>query len=172
MCLTLLAEVPWTCRVWALPFLSALAPSERYCQERAKRHKKITEWAWQMLLQLRRWQPHRQIIVVADGGYASLKLLDRCRRLKTPITFITRLRLDAALYKPAPPRKPRQMGRPRLKGPRLPSLSAVLEDPRTAWTPITVSGCYGGTERPVEIVSETAVSGTPRACPPCHCVGC
>ena len=90
-------------------------------------------------------------------GYASLKLLDRCRRLKNPITFITRLRLDAALYKPAPPRKPRQMGRPRLKGPRLPSLSAVLEDPRTAWTPITVSGWYGGTERPVEIVSETAV---------------
>jgi len=79
VCLTLLAEVPWTCRVWALPFLSALAPSERYCQERGKRHKKITEWAWQMLLQLRRWQPHHEIIAVADGGYASLKLLDRCR---------------------------------------------------------------------------------------------
>src|SRR5215211_4541283 len=40
---------------------------------------KITEWAWQMLLQLRRWQPHHEIIAVADGGYASLKLLDRCR---------------------------------------------------------------------------------------------
>jgi hypothetical protein len=68
VCLTLLAEVPWTRRVWALPFLSALAPSERYCQERGKRHKKITEWAWQMLLQLRRWQPQRKIIAVADGG--------------------------------------------------------------------------------------------------------
>jgi hypothetical protein len=68
VCLTLLAEVPWTRRVWALPFLSALAPSERYCQERGKRHKKITEWAWQMLLQLRRWQPQRKIIAVGDGG--------------------------------------------------------------------------------------------------------
>ena len=154
VCLTLLAEVPWTRRVWALPFLSALAPSERYCQERGKRHKKITEWAWQMLLQLRRWQPHREIIAVADGGYASLKLLDRCRSLRRPITFITRLRLDAALYEPAPRRYPGQIGRPRLKGERLPNLSAVLEDPKTA---ITVSSWYGGGERSVEIVSETAV---------------
>jgi hypothetical protein len=157
VCLTLLAEVPWTRRAWALPFLSALAPSERYCQERGKRHKKITEWAWQLLLQLRRWQPHREIIAVADGGYASLKLLERCRSLRRPITFITRLRLDAALYEPAPPRYPGQIGRPRLKGERLENLSAVLEDPKTAWTSITVSSWYGGGERSVEIVSETAV---------------
>src|SRR5215213_1510220 len=32
VCVTLLAEVPWASRVWALPFLSALAPSERYAQ--------------------------------------------------------------------------------------------------------------------------------------------
>jgi hypothetical protein len=44
----LLVEVPWASRVWALPFLSALAPSERYAAERGKRHKKITEWAWQL----------------------------------------------------------------------------------------------------------------------------
>jgi hypothetical protein len=155
VCLTLLAEVPWASRVLALPFVCALAPSERYAEERGKRHKPLTEWAWQLLLVVRRWQPHRRIIAVSDGGYASLKLLERCRRLSN---LITRLRLDAALYEPAPPRKPGQIGRPRLKGPRLPSLSAVLEDPRrTAWTPITVSGWYGGAERLVEIVSETAL---------------
>jgi hypothetical protein len=38
----LLVEVPWASGVWALPFLSALAPSERYTAERGKRHKKIT----------------------------------------------------------------------------------------------------------------------------------
>ena len=119
VCVTLLAEIPWASRVWALPFLCALAPSERYAQERGRGHKPLTEWAWQMLMLVRRWQPERQIVAVADSGYASLKLLDRCRHLGRPITFITRLRLDAALYKPAPPRKPRQMGRPRLKGERL-----------------------------------------------------
>jgi hypothetical protein len=155
--MALLAEVPWASRVWALPFLSALAPSERYCRERGVRHKKITDWAWQMLLQIRRWQPRREIVAVADGSYASLRLLDRCRNLANPITFITRLRLDAALYEPAPPRGPRQNGRPRIKGSRLPNLSAVLEDPRTQWTAAAVDGWYGGASRTVQIVSRTVV---------------
>jgi hypothetical protein len=81
ICVVLLAEVPWASRVWALPFLSALAYSERYAKECGKRHKSLTEWAWQMLLVVRRWYPERQIVAVADGGYASLKLLDRCRHL-------------------------------------------------------------------------------------------
>jgi hypothetical protein len=121
------------------------------------RHKKITDWAWQMLAQTRRWQPRREIVAVADSGYASLKLLDRCRSMSDPITFITRLRLDAALYEPAPPRGPRQNGRPRIKGSRLPNLSAVLEDPLMQWTTVTVGGWYGGEGRSVEIVSGTAV---------------
>jgi hypothetical protein len=54
VCVMLLVEVPWAARVWALPFLSALAPSERYAAKRIRRHKKITEWAWQLLLVLRR----------------------------------------------------------------------------------------------------------------------
>jgi hypothetical protein len=147
-----------------LPFLSALAPSERYTKERGKRHKKLTEWAWQLLLQVRRWQPERELVAVADGGYASLELLDRCRRLRKPITFITRLRLDAALYEAAPPRYPGQIGRPRLKGERLPNLSVVAQDPTTDWTPILVADWYGREQRTVEVVSATAVwysSGLP-----------
>jgi hypothetical protein len=157
ICVVLFAEVPWASRVWALPFLSALAYSERYAAERGKRHKSLTEWAWQMLSLLRRWYPQRQIVAVADGAYASLKLLERCRHLKNPIAFITRLRLDAALYEPAPPREPGQMGRPRLKGERLPTLSEVVEDPSTPWKPITVANWYGGGQRTVEIVSDSAI---------------
>jgi hypothetical protein len=106
VCVMLLVEVPWASRVWALPFLSALAPSERYAAKRGRGHKKITQWTWQLLLLLRRWYPQREIVATADRAYASLKLLDRCRSLRNPITFISRLRLDAALYKPAPPRRP------------------------------------------------------------------
>jgi hypothetical protein len=98
VCMMLLVEIPWASRVWTLPFLSALAPSERYAAKRGRRHKKITEWAWQMLLMVRRWYPQREIVAVADRAYASLKLLESCRKLSNPITFITRLRLDAALY--------------------------------------------------------------------------
>jgi hypothetical protein len=102
-------------------------------------------------------QPRREIVAVADGSYASLRLLDRRRSLANPITFITRLRLDAALYEPAPPREEKQNGRPRVKGRRLPNLSEVLEDPRTRWTTAEVSGWYGGASRTVRIVSGTAV---------------
>jgi hypothetical protein len=157
VCIMLLVEIPWASRVWALPFLSALAPSERYAARRGRRHKKITEWAWQLLLVVRRWYPQREIVAVADRAYASLKLLDRCRKLRNPITFITRLRLDAALYEPAPPRRPHQIGRPRLKGERLPNLSEVVEDPNTVWKPTTIANWYGSGERMVEISSATAV---------------
>jgi hypothetical protein len=157
VCVMLLVEVPWTSRVWALPFLSALAPSERYAAQRGRRHKKITEWAWQLLLVVRRWYPQREIVAVADRAYASLKLLERCRKLRNPITFITRLRLDAALYEPAAPRRPHQRGRPRLKGERLPNLSEVVEDSNTVWKPTTIANWYGSGERMVETASNTAV---------------
>ena len=122
-----------------------------------RRHKKITEWAWQLLLQVRRWYPRREIVAVADRAYASLKLLDRCRKLSDPITFITRLRLDAALYEPAPPRRPHQIGRPRIKGERLPHLTEVADDPGTIWESAKIANWYGSGERTVEIASKTAV---------------
>ena len=96
-------------------------------------------------------------MTTADRAYASLKLLESCRKLSDPITFVPRLRLDAALYEPAPPRRPGQIGRPRLKGERLPNLSVVAEDPRTVWKPTKIANCYGSSERMVEVSSETAV---------------
>ena len=155
-----LVEVPWASRVWALPFLSVPAPSERYAAKRGRRHKKITEWAWQLLLVVRRWHPKREIVAVADRAYASLKLLQRCRKLSDPITFVTRLRLDAALYEPAPPRRPHQphqIGRPRLKGERLPDLSEVAQETNAVRKPTKIANRYGSGERMVEIASQTAV---------------
>ena len=70
-----------------------------------------------------------------------------------PVTFITRLRLDAALYEPAPPRRAGQLGRPRLKGERLPNLSVMAEDSSTAWRSITVAEWYGEAERTLETTS-------------------
>jgi hypothetical protein len=154
--LMLLTPIPYIGRVWALPFLTVLAPSERYHAQRQERHKKITDWARQMILQVRRWLPGRRLVVVADGGYAVLELLAACGRLANPVVMITRLRLDAALYDPAPSRKPEAKGRPRLKGQRQPTLAARLTDPATAWQRCEV-GWYGGGTRGVELASGTAV---------------
>ena len=154
LCLMLTVRIPWAERVWALPVLTCLCPSKRYYTDRKRPHKKLTEWARQMLLQVKRWLPEREMVVVADSSFAALELLAAVRR---QMTVITRLRLDAALYEPAPDRQPRQTGRPRLKGARLPTLSAVLKDERTVWTQHTLGGWYGGTERAVEVASGVAV---------------
>jgi hypothetical protein len=137
--------------------LTVLAPSERYAATRNKRHKTLTDWARQLILQVRRWLPERRIVVVADSSYAVLTLLHQCVRLVHPVVMVTRLRLDAALYEPAPPRKPKQNGRPRLKGKRLPTLQHVIADPATRWTMITVPRWYRHGERVVECSSGTCV---------------
>ncbi len=71
VCLMLLVPIAWAERVWALPFLTALAPSERYDRERGRRHKALTDWARQLLLVVRRWWPDRALIAVADSTYAA-----------------------------------------------------------------------------------------------------
>src|SRR5262245_7352541 len=154
--LQLLAPIPWAQRVWGLPFLTVLAPSARYHRQRRRRHKTLTDWGRQMLLQVRRWLPERALVVVADSTYAVLDLLARCGRLARPIAVITRLRLDAALYDPAPPRPAGTKGRPRRKGKRQPTLQARASDPRTSWEALTVRW-YGGRRRAIEIATATAV---------------
>src|SRR3954469_2802521 len=154
--LQVLAPVPWAQRVWALPFFTVLAPSERYHQERGQRHKTLPDWGRQILLQLRRWLPDRYVVAVADSTYAALDLLAACTQLSSPVVVITRLRLDAALYDPAPARPPGTVGRPRLKGARQPTLAERLVDPATPWQALTVRW-YGGTERAIEVATATAV---------------
>ena len=151
-----LTTIPWAHRTWALPVLTAPAPSERYCQHMRRTHKKLIDWARQMILQLRRWLLNRPLVVVADSSYAALDLLHFCQSMVRPVTFITRLRLDAAVYEPARSRQPGRMGRPRLKGQRLPTLGKLLERADTHWTRMSVA-FYDGATRTVEISSHTAV---------------
>jgi hypothetical protein len=163
LCAMVLAEIPWAGRVWALPFLTALCPSERYHRQRKQPHKTLPEWAGQLLGLIRRWLPGREVIVVADSSYAVIELLKQVSGMPE-VSLITRLRLDAALYDPAPPRKPGQTGRPRKKGARRPTLQHVLADPQTQWTPVIVNSWYGGGVREVEVCTDTAVwyhSGLP-----------
>ena len=146
-----------------MPFLTVLAPSERYHRQRGRRHKKLTDWARQMILQLRRWLPHRPLVLVGDNSYAVLDLLHCCQSLAQPVTLIARLRLDAALYEPAPPRQMGQNGRPPLKGRRLPALKTLLDLPTVSWIEVSAAW-YDGTTRTLGLTSQTAVwyrSGKP-----------
>jgi DDE superfamily endonuclease len=79
--LRLLVPMAWAKRVWALPCLTVLAPSERYHQARDLRHKKLTDWARQMLLMGRRWVPERTLVLVTDRRVAVITLLWRVCQL-------------------------------------------------------------------------------------------
>jgi hypothetical protein len=165
MSLAVLVPVGWAARVWALPFLTALCPSERYGPyvRRGRRHKPLPERARGLIGQVRRWLPERALIVVADSSYAALELLAWCARQARPVTLISRLRLDAALYRPAPARRRGQNGRPRLKGQRLPSLARRLTQAHTRWQGCQLSW-YGGEVRRLQLATGTAVwyrSGKP-----------
>jgi hypothetical protein len=152
--LHLLVPIPWAGHVWALPFLTALAPSERCSQRRHRRYKPLTLWARQLIRLVHRWQPDRPLVVVGDRTYAALELLGAVR---AAATVVARLRLDAHLCAPAPPRLPRQTGRPRLVGARLPNLTTYVDDPATPWTTQTVARWYGERDRPIQLLSGTAV---------------
>jgi hypothetical protein len=79
--LMLLAPMPWAQRLWALLFMTVLAPSERSHQERSQRHQKLTDWARHMLLVVRRWVPERPLVLVTDRSFAVMTLLWQLSRL-------------------------------------------------------------------------------------------
>lgn len=151
--LSVLAPVSFAGRVWALPCLTVLCPSARYYARR-RTLKTLIDHARQAILQLARWLPGRQIVVVADSGFAVIDLLAAVR---SRVAFVTRLRLDAALFDPVPAPRPGLVGRPRKKGARQLTLLARAADPTTAWTPVVVSQWYGRADRMVEVATGTAV---------------
>lgn len=154
MSLMLLTPVSWAKRVWALPFLTVLAPSERYSQQQGNRHKKLTDWARQMLLQLKRWLPNRQIIVVADSSYACYALLDAVR---AHVCVITPLRLDARLFDVPPLQPIGKRGRKPKIGPRQPTLQQRLVDPATQWQTIVIPQWYGKSNQVMQVATGTAL---------------
>jgi hypothetical protein len=161
MCLMLLSPIPWANRIWALPFFTALCPSERFYQDKPRKHKKLTDWARQMILQLHRWLPHRKIIIVADASYCTYELLDAIGK---KVSMITRLRLDARLFDfPLPNPKGKRGPKP-IVGPRQPQLVKQVDDPTTPWTTITLSEWYGQKQKKLLFISKKAIwykSGMP-----------
>ena len=153
-CVMLLAPVSWAGCVWGLPFPTVLAPSERYAAELGKRHKKLTDWGRQALPQVARWLPGRRVVAVADGSFSAIALL---RDLASHLTVVTRLRLDACLCDPPPPRRPRTRGRPPVTGARLPSLAERLRNRRTPWRRVSLDGWYGHSTRRLDIATGTAL---------------
>jgi hypothetical protein len=158
----MLVPLPWMVRVWALPFLTVLAPSRKTNEANGKRHKTSVDWLGQMVAVVRRWLPDRRIVLVTDGGLTGVKLGWRCE-LRS-ITLVTRLTWRAVLHEPAGPRPKGKRGPHATKGKRLPSLKEVLVNPKTVWERCQVAW-YGEEKQDVEMATGTALWYTPGKTP-------
>jgi hypothetical protein len=159
ICLAVLVPVPWSKRIWSLPFMTVLAPGEKTSAKLNKRHRTLVQWAETMIDKVRRWQPEREIMLVGDGSYAAIVLVQRCQRLKKPVKLVSRLRLDARLFDFPKPQPQSKRGPKPKKGNRQIKLSHRLEDPETKWQELEL--VLYGKEHLVEFISGISLWHTP-----------
>lgn len=152
ICLALLVPVPWSQRLWALPFMTIPALGPKTSAKLQKRHRTIVEWAMIMVDKVRSWQPEREIVLVGDGSYAAVALGHHCRRYPRPVQLVSRLRLDARLYNSPGPRPPGKRGPQPKKGAPQPKLAKRLADPQTTWQEMVIPW-YGGQEKKIELAT-------------------
>jgi len=184
----LLVPVPWSDRVWGLPFLTVLChPTEtegtesdgsslkkkkkkkkkkaprrtqkKYRFRDASGHKTSLDWIRQMIKQVRRWLPQHPLVLVVDGGLASLGLGWSCVAIEA--TMVSRLRWDAALYHPPPKRHPKgKRGRKPQKGKRQRTLHQWADRADTPWVEAEIDW-YGGKKKKLWLFAHNALWYTP-----------
>lgn len=155
MSMMILEAVPWSDRIWGLPFLSVLAPGVKSDEQAGRRHKTSIDWIRQMLTQVRRCLPEHRTILVVDGALAALDLGLACQDFAKPVTFVSRLQHNARLFDLPPENPPKRRGRKRVIGERYPVLKDLIQDPDTAWQQLEVHA-YGQIHR-VWIITQIAL---------------
>ena len=146
-------KFPFASRAWALPVLCALYRTREVNQREGRRHKTPIVLARQLIATLMHWFPQRRFILPGDGHYASHELARFCWRHRRRLTLVSSLHPRAHLCQPPSARRPGQMGRRRIRGPKLPHpQDTVAKAKRQRGT----VGWYGGKKRRVEFVSQTA----------------
>jgi hypothetical protein len=177
-----LIAVPWSQRVWALPFLTVLCWPERKTEKEKKpsrkgkgsrkkltkltklankerRHKTSVDIVRQMIKQVSRWLPEKMIVLVVDGGFAAVSLALACVG-RPNVIMVSRMRLDAALYHKPGKQPAGKRGRKPLKGKRQRSLAVWAARGDTPWQEAEVNW-YGGERKQVKLFSQTALWYTP-----------
>ncbi len=147
-----LKRYSWCQRTLALPFLTVLMPSEKANEKAGRCHKTLLDWTCQIVKQLRRWLPTRQLILTTDGEFARVVLAWTC--IKYHVSLVSRLRMDARLF--ALPKRTTGRGRPAKKGQRLLSPKQMLSASDVDWVLAKIQW-YGGVTREVLYITGTCM---------------
>jgi DDE superfamily endonuclease len=159
-CACLLVRVPWSARPWALPFFVVPVLAAKLCQRLGKRPRSHIGWSQVLVTRLERWFPSRPILLVGDGNFMAIELVERCQAAAAPTTLVTRMRLDQALYAFPDPQPKGRPGRKPKKGARQLRPHERLTDPHTGWQWVTLA--WYGRQRRVALATGVALWYTPR----------
>jgi DDE superfamily endonuclease len=137
----IIANPPWSpTKVWAVPVGMRLYRNHQGLTKgkkkakgkRAKRkrpvdpnHRTRPELAVELITRFAKRFPQRQILVSGDSAYGGKSVL---QHLPANVDLISRVAANAALYEPAPPRRPDQKGASRKKGDRRPGMAEWAAD--------------------------------------------
>ncbi len=146
--LAITVKFPFASRAWALPVLVALYRPEELNRAENRQHKTPPHLARQLMAVLIRWFPGRKYVFLGDGGYSSHALARFC---SGHAALVSRFHGDANLYA-LPPKRRGKIGRPRIKGRKLPTPESVVA--RNELCETTVDW-YGGRSRRVGYLTST-----------------
>lgn len=161
--LSVVVRLPYMSGPVALPILSALytpphPPKRNRTRPLYRRHRTVAELALLLVQLVARWAPERRFIVAADGAYATHRLAGALRpesphRALRRTSLVSRFYFDGATY--AEPGPYSGLGRPRVKGQKLPSPKEVIEQARPDQWQRAVVDWYGGRRKLVWLCSRT-----------------
>ena len=154
VCATVMIQLPWCKRPWALPYLTVLAHSKKANETARRGHRTCVDIAGQMVRTTMRWLVSlgvsSPVVFLGDGGYAAVKFMWTC--ISANATLICRFRLDAALYDWPSTQPKGKRGRKPKKGKKQRALKKIAVDPSTGWTRQKVAW-YGGSLKEIDWVS-------------------
>jgi hypothetical protein len=158
----------WRNRAFCLPILFRLYLNKDAATKQRRAYRTRPELAVEMLTLLCRARKSRRFHVIADSAYGGQSVLNH---LPKNCDLTSRLLLKARLYGPRPQRKPGTNGRPRKRGPQLPTPQQMLAE-RAKRVELdlygrrdrvrlcdTVAHVHAAPERPLRVVVVEALSG-------------
>lgn len=169
-----LVKLPFSRRVWALPFLTTLgAPAPKQSKEQSGKqtkrggknrqtrktpskdqHKTSIDIVGQMVRLVRRWLPARAIVLVVDGAFAAVKLAQQCRA--SNVVMVSRIKINTVLYHRAEEQPAGKRGPKPKKGKRQRSIKEWAARSDTPWESVEAEW-YGGRKKKLKVFSRTGL---------------
>lgn len=148
--LSILVDLPYANRPFALPVLVALYRSKDMNKQEGRRHKTPAELMCGLLAMLMHWFPEKRLVFAGDGAYGTHQVSRFAYRHRKRLALVSKFVADANLFEAPPKRAKDKRGRPACKGKALPKPQDVVAKRngkrlRVRW--------YGGGWRDVKVVT-------------------